>query len=98
MALMEISIVPLGTGNTSLSDHISQVIKIIQHSEMPYELNDMGTTVQGNTKELLNLAAEIHESVFSYSIKRVYTVIKIDDRRDKDSFLGAKMASVRSKI
>ncbi len=98
MAMMEISIVPLGTGSTSLSRYVAQVISRLDGAGLAYELTDMGTIIQGDAARLMELAAELHEIPFAHGVKRVYTVIKLDDRRDKPVVLGEKSASVRSKV
>ncbi len=98
MALMEISIIPLGTGSTSLSKHVASVVSLIRNSGLSYRLSDMGTTIEGETGELLDLAKRLHESPFSQDIKRVYTVIKLDDRRDKPTIIGDKVRSVEKKL
>ncbi len=98
MALMEISVVPLGTQTTSLSPWIAKVVRAVQESGLDYTLHDMGTTIKGGAGELLELAARLHEVPFSQGARRVYTVIKLDDRRDKDTGLGDKSASVRKRL
>jgi uncharacterized protein YqgV (UPF0045/DUF77 family) len=41
----------------------------------------MGTIVEGTTDELFSLARELHQVVFSDAVRRVITIIKIDERR-----------------
>ncbi len=98
MALMEISIIPLGTASTSLSKHVASVVKLIKNSGLSYRLSDMGTTIEGEAVELLELAKRLHEAPFSQDVKRVYTVIKLDDRRDKRANIGEKVKSVEKRL
>ncbi len=98
MAFMEISIIPIGTGSTSLSSHVASVVSLVKESGLAFQLHDMGTTVQGEVKELLDLARQLHEAMFKDNVKRVYTVIKLDDRRDKQTSLGQKTKSVEDKL
>ena len=98
MAMMEISILPVGTGQTSLSEYVAHAVKIARASGLEFELNDMGTTVSGEIDKLFELAADMHKALFGYGVKRVYTVIKIDERIDKKAGLGLKTASVRRKL
>jgi len=98
MAIMEISVVPLGTKTTSVGEYVAAIQKILDESPFNYKLTDMGTLVEGDVKDLLSIAAKLHESPFSKGAMRVYTVIKIDDRRDKSVKLGEKVASVRQKM
>ncbi len=99
MAFMEISVVPIGTSTTSLSEYVAAIVKVIDESGLSYELHDMGTTVEGSSDELFGLAARVHQAAFEHEdVKRVYTVIKVDDRRDKITKMGDKTKSVRKKI
>jgi len=98
MAFMEISIVPIGTGSVSVSEYVAQAVDVLKESGLEFTLTDMGTTVQGSIEELLNIAQKMHESCFTKGIQRVYTVIKIDDRRDKQVKLGQKIDSVKKRI
>ncbi len=98
MALMEITVVPIGTGSTSVGDYVVHMQKVLNESGFAHELHDMGTTVEGSVDELLRLALRLHESPFTKDAKRVYTVIKIDDRRDKEVHLGQKTRSVRQRL
>ncbi len=98
MALMEISVVPLGTGSTSLSKYVAQIVRILQEEGFSYTLTDMGTIIEGPVEQLFHLARRLHEAPFTAGVKRVYTSIKIDDRRDKEVHLGEKVKSVEGKL
>lgn len=100
MAMMEISIVPLGTKKTSLSGYVAAVYKKIQKDAkgLQYELTAMGTIVQGPPKRLFQLAAKLSEVPFQQGAKRVYTVIKMDDRRDRKTTGAEKISSVMKKL
>ena len=58
----------------------------------------MGTTVEGPAPLLFEVALKLHDFSFTQGGKRVYTVMKIDDRRDRAVRLGEKTASVKAKI
>lgn len=93
MAVMEISVVPVGTESPSISHYVAECVAIVKEKGLPYELTSMGTNVEGELKELLSVAAEMHELPFKRGAQRVLTSIKVDDRRDKRlSMLGKKKA------
>ena len=98
MALMQISIIPLGTGSTSVGEHVAGVQKLLAQKSFAYELGDMGTLVYGRAADLFQLAAEIHESPFQKGVERVVTHIVIDDRRDVERAIGEKRAAVKSRL
>ncbi len=98
MALMEISIIPLGTGSTSLGRYVAEIEKYLVEHNIPHTLTDMGTIIEGEVEELLALARKLHEIPFKAGAKRVYTALKIDDRRDKEVHLGTKTESVKRQL
>ncbi|MGQ9523513.1 MAG: MTH1187 family thiamine-binding protein [Armatimonadota bacterium] len=98
MATLEISIVPIGTGSASVSEYIAEATRVAEASGLKTELTAMGTNLEGDIRKLLEVALQMHESCFAKGVKRVYTVIKIDDRRDKQSTLEGKVQSVRTRL
>ena len=98
MALMDIAVIPLDSKEGSLSGFVAGLQELLAASGCSYRLHDMGTTVEGSAPMLFDLALKLHEYSFSQGGKRVYTVMKIDDRRDRAVRLGEKSASVKAKI
>ena len=94
MPIMDISVLPVGTGSPSLSTVVSACVAIISSSGLRYELTSMGTHVEGDLETLLKLAAQVHSEAFQHGIQRVVTTIKIDDRRDKDLRIDGKRRAV----
>ena len=98
MAIMEISVVPLGLGDVSVGDFVAAVVRYLQSEGIPYELTDMGTLIHGHAARLLKVAQVLHELPFDQGVNRVVTHITIDDRRDKDVHLGDKVKSVKERL
>jgi uncharacterized protein (TIGR00106 family) len=98
MAIMEISVVPLGLGDPSVGDFIAEVVRYLQQEGIPHELTDMGTLMHGHSARLLKVAQVLHELPFDRGVNRVITHITIDDRRDKDVYLGDKVKSVKARL
>ncbi len=98
MALMQITIIPLGTATTGVGDYVADVERFLRDREVAHTLNDMGTVIQGAPAELLRLANEIHNLPFHRGAQRVVTHITIDDRRDKDRGLGEKQEAVLQRL
>ncbi len=100
MAVVEISIVPLGTGTTSLSPYVAACEKELRENSqgLKYELTAMGTIVEGDLDQILTLVRRLHEVPFRSGAKRVSTSIKIDDRRDKEGTIDQKIRSVEDKL
>ncbi len=99
MALIELSVNPLGTRTPSVSRYVGRVVEIIQKEEgIKYSITPMGTIMEGDLPQLLALIPKMHEAVFNTGVKRIVTVIKIDDRQDKPTTISGKIASLRREL
>jgi len=98
MALMQITIIPMGTSTPSVGDHVAGVQQLLEQREVKYQLCDMGTVIHGTPAELLGLAVEIHEYPFGQGVERVVTNIVLDDRRDKPVGIGDKKEAVLQRL
>lgn len=94
MAIMEISVVPVGTKGPSVSRFVAECVQLVVQRGLPYEVTSMGTEVEGEVEELLRLAAQMHRAPFGHGVQRVVTSIKIDERRDKEVSIAGKKAAV----
>jgi uncharacterized protein (TIGR00106 family) len=98
MAIVQFSVVPLGTGSTSISPYVAQVHKVLQQSGVKHTLTPMGTVLEGPLPQLLEAIQKCHEVPFDQGAQRVMTLINIDDRRDKAATAAGKMKSVEDKL
>jgi len=98
MPMMEINVVPVGTGDISVSHHVARALKVIKETKgIEYELTAMGTIVTAPTTEaLLRLAGKIHQAVLEKDIQRLVTTIKIDERRDGEFSIQDKVRSAKN--
>ncbi len=78
---MEIAVYPLGTGDSSISREVSRIFDVLDTCNLTFNVTPLGTIVEGSPGELFELAQRLHEIVFSDTVKRVVTVMKIDERR-----------------
>ena len=98
MALMEITIIPMGNGSTSCSRYIARVLDIANADlYFSYGIIPMGTTLEGELGDLYHCLQNMQEALFDDGIQRVYTVCKIDDRRDKYQDMDQRIRSVKEK-
>jgi uncharacterized protein (TIGR00106 family) len=98
MAVVQFTIVPLGTQTTSLSAYVAQVHQALEDSGVKHTLTPMGTVLEGPLDELLAVIRQVHELPFQVGSSRVMTLINIDDRRDKTGTMEQKLQSVRDKL
>ncbi len=98
MAILEISVVPIGTRETSLSSYVADCIRILKEEKVKYEFTSMGTNIEGDLKDLIRIALKMHQTPFKKGALRVLTTLKIDDRRDKVGTLTGKKKAVQYKL
>ena len=81
--LISFYIVPL-TGSSSISWYVSEVIRFLREKNVKFMLTPESTIIEAkDVAEGLRIIAKAHERIMSLGVKRMVTVIKIDDRRDK---------------
>lgn len=97
MAIVELSIVPLGVG-AGVSAFVAGAIRVLEKTALKFELTAMGTIISGDLDEILTAIRKMHESCFEAGAVRVLTQIRIDDRRDRESSVERKISSVREKL
>jgi uncharacterized protein (TIGR00106 family) len=98
MAVVFVSITPLGTATPSVSKYVAGVEQVLRASGLKHQLTAMGTLIEGDVDEVLAVIRQMHEHPFAQGAVRVSTLVKIDDRRDKEHTIAGKMRSVEEKI
>ncbi len=99
MAMIDISVVPVGTASASVSQYVAGALKILQREPgIKYQLTPMNTVIEGDLDRLLAVAQQMHLSAFAAGAARVVTTLRIDDRRDKPLTMAGKVAAVEKKI
>lgn len=98
MAVVQVSIVPIGVSGTSLSAYVARALRVLQESPLEYQLTAMGTIISGDLDLIWDVLRKMHESCFELDAPRMLTQIKIDDRRDKRGDPGQKVKSVMEKL
>jgi uncharacterized protein (TIGR00106 family) len=94
--LASFSIAPVGVGE-ELSQHVAEIIDIIDKSGLAYKLGAMQTTVEGDDSEVMALILQCHRHMRKKA-KRVLTHISIDDREGATGRLAGKVADVEKKL
>jgi uncharacterized protein (TIGR00106 family) len=94
MALMQITVIPLGTSGASVGRYVAGLHAALAKWGIACTLTDMGTIVAGPADELFALAARLHAEVMRQGLTRVVTQVQVDDRRDKVVELGDKQRAV----
>lgn len=90
--LLEFSMSPMDQG-VSLSKYVSRSLDIVDRSGLPYRLNPMGTVLEGEWKQCLQVVTECFEQM-SRDCERITCSVKVDYRRGKTDRIESKIASV----
>ena len=96
MVLLEFSMTPIGKG-TSVGKYVARSLQIIDKSGVDYRLNPMGTVLEGNWKEVM----EVVEKCFNKMKKdcdRVSVSVRIDYRKGPKGRLSGKIKSVEKRL
>lgn len=99
MAIVEVSITPLATPTPSVSEYVAGCLKVLRGSGLKHQLTPMGTIIEGDIEAIFDVIHKMHEEPFLQGAVRVSTLIKIDDRRDRDSHtMEGKVQSVQARL
>ena len=96
--IVELSVVPIGTGDTSVSSYVKAAIRLIEETDLDYQVNSMGTCVQGEWDEIFSTLKAVHDELAKMGCNRIVTTVKIDDRRDKFGTMDAKIAAIEDEL
>jgi uncharacterized protein (TIGR00106 family) len=98
MAIVAVSISPVGEG-ASVSPYVAAAVQVVRcQSRVKARLDPMFTTLEGDLDDIFALIRVMQEAVFEAGAVRVGTVIKIDDRRDRDVSMEAKVEAVEQRL
>jgi uncharacterized protein (TIGR00106 family) len=99
MTTADLTVIGLGRADPSASEYIAEIQRrLAAQDQVGYELHAMGTSLEGTTEDILDLVAELHRVPFEMGLPRVYTVLKLDERRDKEQSLDDKVRSVEERL
>ncbi|WP_461209159.1 MTH1187 family thiamine-binding protein [Desulfocurvus sp. DL9XJH121] len=94
--IVELAMFPMDKGE-SVSPYVAGVLLAIRDSGLPYDLNPMGTCIEGEWDEVMDLVGRCFKDLQSKS-DRVYMTMKVDWRKGRSGGLSSKTASVRAKM
>jgi len=97
LVMAEFSIVPIGTGETSVGRFVATAVLAFSHVEgLSFEVTPMGTVLAANDLDtIFEAVRRAHEAVVALGARRVSSTLKIDDRRDKPRSMHDKVDAVK---
>ena len=91
MATADLTVIALGRPDASASAYIAAIQRrLAEQDRVRYVMHAMGTSLEGSTADILAVVGELHAVPFELGIPRVYTVLKLDERRDKEQTLAGQ--------
>ena len=98
MIVAEVTIIPIGTGS-SASRYVAEALRALEGLGLRYQLTPMSTVFEAeDLEEVFRAVKVMHEAVIRAGAPRVETILKIDDRRDKEIDMEYKIKSVLDKF
>ena len=100
MATADLTVIALGRADPSASEYIAEIQRrLARQDRVRYRLHAMGTSLEGSAEDILAVVAELQAVPFELGFPRSYTVLKLDDRRDRpDQSLEDKVRSVQERL
>ncbi len=99
MATADLTVIALGRPDASASAYIAEIQRrLAAQSRVRYRMHAMGTSLEGTTADILAVVGELHAVPFELGVPRVYTVLKLDERRDKEQTLDDKVRAVEERL
>ncbi|MBN2296042.1 MAG: MTH1187 family thiamine-binding protein [Pirellulales bacterium] len=96
MVLLDFSIFPLDKG-PSLSTYVARSLEIIDSSGLPYQCHSMGTTLEGEFDEVMDVVRQCFNASKA-DCDRVDCRINIDYRKGRTGRLQSKIDSIEQKL
>lgn len=97
MATADRTILSLGRAGASASGYVAEIQRrLAAQDRVRFRMHAMGTSLEGETADILAVVGELHAVPFELGVPRVYTVLKLDERRDRPGqTLDDKVAAVQ---
>ncbi|MFA1712919.1 MTH1187 family thiamine-binding protein [Peribacillus frigoritolerans] len=102
MAIVDVTVIPVGTQTPSVSSYVADIQRVLKQyedkGEIRFQLTPMNTIIEGDLPKLFEVILAMHEVPFEKGLARVCTNIRIDDRRDKKRRMEDKVERVKGML
>ncbi|ARM75008.1 MTH1187 family thiamine-binding protein [Acidianus manzaensis] len=94
--LVDISVEPIGTNSTSLSKYVKIVYQVLKSKNIKfYPAPSMTTLELDDITQLGYIIKDIDDTLAKEGVKRIVSILKIDDRRDKENSIDHKLDVIK---
>lgn len=94
--IAEFSVTPIGAG-VSVRNYVTKAVQIVRDSGLKYQVNAMGTVVEGGWDEVMAAIKKCNDSLLR-ECERLSIAIKIDSRRGPTASMEEKVRAVTSAV
>jgi uncharacterized protein (TIGR00106 family) len=100
MATADLTVIGLGRVEAGASGYLAEIRRRLDGQErVGFRMHAMGTSLEGSVDDILALVAELHAVPLELGLPRAYSVLKLDERRDRpDQTLADKERSVEERL
>jgi len=92
--LAELRITPLAS-EADFARHVAAVVDLVRQSRLHYQVHAMGTTLEGELDEILDLVRRCHGALRKHA-ERVLIELSIDDRAGREGELVRSLERLRA--
>jgi uncharacterized protein (TIGR00106 family) len=84
MATADFTVIGLGRSEASASSYLAEIRRRLDAQDrVSFRMHAMGTSLEGEVSDILAVVGEMHAVPFELGLPRAYTILKLDERRDK---------------
>ena len=95
--ILDLCVVPIGVG-VSLSPYVAACETVFSEAGLRTKLHANGTNIEGEWDKVFAAIKKCHEVVHEKGAPRVFTVIKLGTRTDREQTMEEKVESVQGKL
>jgi uncharacterized protein (TIGR00106 family) len=98
VATADLTVLALGRQGAGASEYIAEIQRRLRaQKRVRFRMHAMGTSLEGPTDDIL--VGQLHAVPFEGGVPRVYTVLKLDERRDRpNQSLDDKVRAVEDRL
>jgi uncharacterized protein (TIGR00106 family) len=100
MATADFTVIGLGRPSASASEYLAEIRRRLEAQDrVGFRMHAMGTSLEGEVADILAVVAEMHAVPLELGLPRAYTVLKLDERRDRpEQTLADKERAVEERL
>ncbi len=84
MATADFTVIGLGRPEASASSYLAEIRRRLEAQDrVDFRMHAMGTSLEGEVHDILAVVGEMHAVPLELGLPRAYTILKLDQRRDK---------------